>query len=140
MSADDIKGKIDEAARLLKPADEESISEEIHHFREEFAKRIDEAKIDLLVVLIDDLGRCLPATAIDTLEVIRLFLFVPKTAFIIGADAGLIEYAVRQHFPNPAAGIRPAGGTGRCPGDCDFSAENDLQSWFLLWVRFELTT
>lgn len=42
--------------------------------------------------------RCLPATAIDTLDAIRLFLFVPKTAFVIGADAGMIEYAVRQHF------------------------------------------
>lgn len=100
MSADDIKGKIDEAAGLLKPAEEESIPEEIHRFREEFAKLLDEAKIDQLVVLIDDLDRCLPATAIDTLEAIRLFLFVPKTAFMIGADEGMIEYAVRQHFPN----------------------------------------
>lgn len=100
MSADDIKGKIDEAAGLLKPSEEESIPEEIHHFREEFAKLLDEARIDQLVVLIDDLDRCLPATAIDTLEAIRLFLFVPKTAFIIGADEGMIEYAVRQHFPN----------------------------------------
>jgi predicted KAP-like P-loop ATPase len=100
MSADDIKGKIDESAGLLKPADEETISEEIHHFREEFANLLDEAKTDQLVVLIDDLDRCLPPTAIDTLEAIRLFLFVPKTAFIIGADEGMIEYAVRQHFPN----------------------------------------
>ena len=34
--------------------------------------------------MIDDLDRCLPSTAIETLEAIRLFLFVPKTAFIIG--------------------------------------------------------
>lgn len=100
MSADDIKDKIDEASDLLKPAKEESIPEEIHHFRDEFSKLLEEAKIDQLVVLIDDLDRCLPATAIDTLEVIRLFLFVPKTAFIIGADEAMIEYAVRQHFPN----------------------------------------
>lgn len=100
MSAEEIKGKIDDAADLLKPVEEESIPEEVHHFREEFAKLLDEAKIDQLVVLIDDLDRCLPATAIDTLEAIRLFLFVPKTAFIIGADEGMIEYAVRQHFPN----------------------------------------
>src|SRR3954463_13668500 len=99
MSADDIRGKIDEAADLLKPAEEESISEEIHHFREEFAKLLDEAKIDQLVVLIDDLDRCLPTTAIDTLDAIRLFLFVPKTAFVIGADEGMIEYAVREHSP-----------------------------------------
>ena len=100
MSADDIKGKLDEAADLLKPAVDESFPEDVHHFREEFGKLLEEAKIDQLVVLIDDLDRCLPATAIDTLEAIRLFLFVPKTAFIIGADEGMIEYAVRQHFPN----------------------------------------
>ena len=100
MSPGDIEGKINEAAGFLKPAEERSVPEEIHHFREEFSKLLDEAKIDQLVVLIDDLDRCLPATAIDTLEAIRLFLFVPKTAFVIGADEAMIEYAVRQHFPN----------------------------------------
>jgi predicted KAP-like P-loop ATPase len=63
MSPDDIKGKIDEAAGFLKPAEAESIPEEIHHFREEFAKLLEEAKIDQLVVLIDDLDRCLPSRA-----------------------------------------------------------------------------
>jgi predicted KAP-like P-loop ATPase len=100
MTPEDIEGKLNETAALLKPAEEESIPEEIHHFREEFAKLLEEAKIKQLVVLIDDLDRCLPATAIDTLEAIRLFLFVPTTAFVIGADEGMIEYAVRQHFPN----------------------------------------
>ena len=39
-----------------------------------------------LVVLIDALDHCLPATsAIQTQEAIRLFLFVPKSAFVIGA-------------------------------------------------------
>ena len=38
------------------------------------------------LVIVDDLDRCLPATAIATLEAIRLFLFVPRTAFVIGAD------------------------------------------------------
>jgi len=100
MSSDDVERLIKEAASFLKPGDEHSVPEQIHQFREEFAKLLDEAKIDQLVVLIDDLDRCLPATAIDTLEAIRLFLFVPKTAFIIGADEGMIEYAVREHFPN----------------------------------------
>jgi predicted KAP-like P-loop ATPase len=76
------------------------VPEVIHHFRKEFSELLSEAKIEQLVVLIDDLDRCLPGTAIETLEAIRLFLFVPKTAFIIGADEGMIEYAVRQHFPD----------------------------------------
>lgn len=100
MSPEDIESRLSDAGSFLKPAEEHSVPDEIHHFREEFAKLLDEAKIDQLVVLIDDLDRCLPATAIDTLEAIRLFLFVPKTAFIIGADEGMIEYAVREHFPN----------------------------------------
>jgi predicted KAP-like P-loop ATPase len=100
MSAEDIKGKLTETASFLKPAEPKHVPEQIHEFREEFRKLLDEAKVDQLVVLIDDLDRCLPATAIDTLEAIRLFLFVPKTAFVIGADEAMIEYAVREHFPN----------------------------------------
>ena len=100
MSPADIKAKLNEATSYLKPGHERSVPEEIHQFREEFGELLDEARIDQLVVLIDDLDRCLPATAIDTLEAIRLFLFVPKTAFVVGADEGMIEYAVRQHFPN----------------------------------------
>ena len=51
-----------------------------------------------LVVFIDDLDRCLPATTIATLEAIRLFLFLPHTAFIIAADDRMIRQAVRVHF------------------------------------------
>jgi predicted KAP-like P-loop ATPase len=53
-----------------------------------------------LVVLIDDLDRCLPETAIETLEAIKLFLFVPRTAFVVAADEAMIEYAVKRHFPD----------------------------------------
>jgi len=51
-----------------------------------------------LVVLIDDLDRCLPETTISTLEAIRLFLFLKNTAFVIAADDAMIKHAVRRHF------------------------------------------
>jgi predicted KAP-like P-loop ATPase len=51
-----------------------------------------------LVVLIDDLDRCLPQTTISTLEAIRLFLFLQNTAFVIAADNEMIKHAVRRHF------------------------------------------
>jgi predicted KAP-like P-loop ATPase len=97
---EEIEEQLKEAASFLKPGEDANVPEVIHHFREEFSALLEAAKIDQLVVLIDDLDRCLPATAIETLEAIRLFLFVPKTAFVIGADEGMIEYAVRQHFPD----------------------------------------
>ena len=97
----DVPARLEEISGFLKPADDsENLPETIHAFRKDFLELLSEAQIDQLVVLIDDLDRCLPATAIQTLEAIRLFLFVPKTAFIIGADEAMIEYAVRQHFPD----------------------------------------
>jgi hypothetical protein len=99
-SPEEIEDQLTEAASFLKPGEAANVPEVIHHFREDFSALLAEAKIKQLVVLIDDLDRCLPATAIETLEAIRLFLFVPKTAFIIGADEAMIEYAVREHFPD----------------------------------------
>ena len=48
----------------------------------------------------DDLDRCLPKSVIEILEAIRLFLFVEGTTFVISADEKMIEYSVREHFPN----------------------------------------
>lgn len=110
VSAEDIKTFAEHAGDYLKKADEsDHLSEQVHAFRKEFQELLDAADIDKLVVLVDDLDRCLPETAIATLEAIRLFLFVPRTAFVIGADELMIEYAVRAHFPDlpPSAGTVP---------------------------------
>ena len=85
---------------ILREIEEEGPPEQMHAFREEFSKLLELANIDQLIVLVDDLDRCLPKIAIETLEAIRLFLFVPKAAFVVAADEGMIEYAVRQHFPD----------------------------------------
>jgi len=71
----------------------------IREFRKEFGELLKETKIKTLVVIIDDLDRCLPDTIIETLEAIKLFLFVENSAFILGADERLIKYAVRRRFP-----------------------------------------
>ncbi|WP_445290702.1 Qat anti-phage system ATPase QatA [Agrobacterium salinitolerans] len=108
VSIEDLKGVAEKAGDFLKEAPDESdnLPEHIHAFREEFKELLDAADIDQLVVIIDDLDRCLPKTAIATLEAIRLFLFVERTAFVIGADELMIEYAVREHFPDlpPSSG------------------------------------
>jgi len=85
-----------------------TISHHMHQFREEFERVLEDADIDRLVVLIDDLDRCLPNTIIDTLEAIRLFLFIPKTAFVIAADEVMVEYAVRRHFPDLPSAANPS--------------------------------
>jgi ABC-type oligopeptide transport system ATPase subunit len=81
------------------PGGAENVRRNIREFRADFASLLEEAEIETLVVFIDDLDRCLPDTIIETLEAIKLFLFVEGTAFIIGADPRLVEYAVRRRFP-----------------------------------------
>lgn len=82
---------------LLKPKKVSSPPKEIHALRENFEEALAEMNITL-VVLIDDLDRCLPETTISTLEAIRLFLFLKSTAFVIAADNDMIKHAVRRHF------------------------------------------
>lgn len=88
-----------EAKGLLKPSSKK-VPEEIRAFRKAFNNLLRTAGIDQLVILIDDLDRCLPDTAIETLEAVRLFLFTDSTAFVVAADEAMIEYSVRKHFPD----------------------------------------
>lgn len=100
--AEKVKGiDPDEAKKLLKeaPGGQENIRRNIREFRSDFAKLLEKSEIGTLVVFVDDLDRCMPDTVIETLEAIKLFLFVPNTVFILGADERLIEYAVRHRFP-----------------------------------------
>lgn len=84
----------------LTEAETRTLPKEMDAFRREFSQLLAETNITRLVVLLDDLDRCLPNTAIETLEAIKLFLFVPHAVFVIAADEGMIEYAVKQHFPD----------------------------------------
>lgn len=83
-----------------KGEDEETVTSQIHAFRKEFGTLIETSKVDHIIVLVDDLDRCLPKSVIEILEAIRLFLFVEGTTFVISADEKMIEYSVREHFPN----------------------------------------
>lgn len=91
---------IDEVKAVLKPSESMNVPDEVEAFRKAFDQLLKDAGIKQLVVLIDDLDRCLPDTAIETLEAIRLFVFTARTAFVVAADEAMIEYAVRKHFPD----------------------------------------
>ena len=72
-------------------------------FHAEFRELIETAAAPRpLVVLIDDLDRCLPDQVIDTLEAIRLFLSAPGTAFVVAADERLVRAAVRHRYATAA--------------------------------------
>jgi len=100
----DIEGAQDTAQKvstkgkgLIRDKEVPSPPQEIEAIRQGFESTLDEMGITL-VVLIDDLDRCLPETAISTLEALRLFLFLKNTAFVIAADTKMIRHSVRKHF------------------------------------------
>ena len=82
------------------PEGEGEVRRTIRDFEKDFRELLDKTGIERVVVFIDDLDRCLPTTIMATLEAIRLFVFVPKMAFVIAADERLVRRAVRQHFPD----------------------------------------
>ena len=93
------EGLTPELESLLKDNAEvaEPVTKQIEKIRKEFEEILEQLKVKL-VVLVDDLDRCLPETAISTLEAMRLLLFVKGTAFIIAADEQMIRNGVRAHF------------------------------------------
>lgn len=96
-----------QVASLVGEPEGKHLPKEIHEFRDEFRELIEATGVGQLIVLIDDLDRCLPKAAVETLEALRLFLWMPKTAFVIAADEAMIEYAVREHFPDLPASAGP---------------------------------
>ncbi len=91
------KGLEPELKGILKDQENTSLPKEIASLRQTFQDILEGLNIKL-VVLVDDLDRCMPDTAISTLEAMRLLLFLPRTAFIIAADEKMIRSAVRSHF------------------------------------------
>lgn len=75
-----------------------TIRNDIREFQSNFVELLKETKINKLVIFIDELDRCSPDTILETLEAIRLFLFMGNVAFIIGADERHISYAVKKKF------------------------------------------
>lgn len=109
----------DEMKDLIKEEDYKEIIETsnslnstkiIARFRKDFEELVKEAQYKCIVIYIDDLDRCSPERVIQCLEAVKLFLNVSKTAFIIGADERIIEYAIEKHYPERSqqeGGYRP---------------------------------
>jgi len=70
-------------------------------FRDEFEALLADpslAHLSRVVVLVDDLDRCLPDTVVETLEAIRLFLSAKGMSFVIAADEDRVAEAIQQKF------------------------------------------
>lgn len=82
---------------LFKDAEEQKY-EAVREFRKDFEDLIKKSKQGKIVVLIDDLDRCLPRHIIENLEAIKLFLNVPQTAYVIAADQFIVSNAIKSEY------------------------------------------
>ncbi|EGR3222367.1 P-loop NTPase fold protein [Vibrio parahaemolyticus] len=74
---------------------------EINEFRKSYLSLL-KAFDKPVIVYVDNLDRCSPINTISTLEAIRLFLFLPNTAFVVAADPDMIRLAI-PHFHKGAS-------------------------------------
>jgi predicted KAP-like P-loop ATPase len=89
---------MEEVKSIIRPEVRETY-ENIRHFRREFEELIAESGLNPVVILIDDLDRCLPESIISTLEAIKLFLSVKGTVFVLAADERIIRHSISQRYP-----------------------------------------
>lgn len=100
-SLDDLRELVDKTDydRLISEISPYNTSRFISQFRKNLEQVISDADYRCVVVYIDDLDRCNPERIIECLEAVKLFLNVKGTAFVIGADERILEYAINKHYP-----------------------------------------
>ncbi|MGW9804149.1 KAP-like P-loop domain-containing protein [Micrococcus sp. 093350064-1] len=98
--------KIDDVFGLVSDEPESLDSQKgMAAFREEFETLLADpalAHLSRVVVLVDDLDRCLPDTVVESLEAIRLFLSAKGMSFVIAADEDRVAEAIRQKLGTAA--------------------------------------
>lgn len=113
-SFDELTGLLKEPDTDDRPGEERGLA----GFHEEFKALLASDGLEhvrRVAVLVDDLDRCLARTVVESLEAIRLFLSVPKMAFVIAADEERVADAIRSELPAWEMPADRAGGPDALP-------------------------
>ncbi|WP_441247395.1 P-loop NTPase fold protein [Kitasatospora sp. McL0602] len=82
------------------PAADGDVLADVASFRSRFESLVETLEdVTAVIVLVDDLDRCLPGTIVDTFEGIRVFLHTKKTAYVIAAHPRVVEAAIDRLYP-----------------------------------------
>lgn len=113
-SVDDITGLLKEAGTEDEPGEERGLAGFHDEFRALMASE-GLKHVRRVAVLVDDLDRCLARSVVESLEAMRLFLSVPKMAFVIAADEERVADAIRSELPAWEMPEERAGGPDALP-------------------------
>lgn len=93
-----VKGVTDLDSFVAPANDQVHLPATMHGFRAEFSDLIETVHADLgiekVVMLVDDLDRCLPDAVVQSLEAIKLFLAVNRMVFVVSADEDMVRAAI----------------------------------------------
>ena len=93
--AEKIKEEFKEANHPEKP-----YLNEYEHALEGWVKDILSSQNERMIILIDDLDRCMPDIALQVFEALKLYLKIDRLIFVIGMDRTVIEKAVKAYYAN----------------------------------------
>jgi hypothetical protein len=94
-------------ARVAEGFDEQAAEEPTSFYHTSF-RSLERAIADFvaderrIVVFIDDLDRCLPASALEVLESMKLFFDLPGFVFVVGLDQAVIERSIEFKYGEDA--------------------------------------
>ena len=69
-----------------------------------------------IVVFVDDLDRCLPESALQVLESMKLFFDLPGFVFVVGLDQQVVEHVIDAKYGRPVDEASNGGGESRISG------------------------
>lgn len=61
-------------------------------------ENVKKRKSVILVILVDDLDRCLPSRIVETLEAMNVIMSISKCVFVLGLDPLVIESSIEAHY------------------------------------------
>jgi hypothetical protein len=97
----EISGALERTAVSRRVAQVQSIEQFLEAFKKLVEKLRDQRRV---VVLIDDLDRCLPESALEVFESIKLFLDAPGCGFVVAVDREVIRNGLAIRYARMQAG------------------------------------
>lgn len=105
---DDVAKSIERVGKVLTRAVTEKQVHQvtsIEQFLDDFRGLVRLAGERRLCVLVDDLDRCLPETALEVFEAIKLFLDAPECVYIVALDREVIRRGLAIRYREAGAGM-----------------------------------
>jgi KAP family P-loop domain len=103
----DANKSLDTRRRLRGEEADARVSRSFYHasftaLRDTFERFVREAQVQRIVVFIDDLDRCLPDSALQVLESMKLFFDLAGFVFVVGLDNEIVQSAIDSKYRRSA--------------------------------------